>query len=38
MDRLSLLPWLSSVSLVSSTRQPDGTTSFSISAGVSEVH
>jgi Tfp pilus assembly protein PilN len=38
MDRLSLLPWLSNVSLVSSTRQPDGTTSFTITAGVSEVH
>ena len=38
MDRLSLLPWLSGVSLVSSTRQPDGTSSFTITAGVSEVH
>jgi Tfp pilus assembly protein PilN len=38
MDRLSLLPWLSGVTLVSSARQPDGTSSFSISAGVSEVH
>ena len=38
MDRLALLPWLSNVALVSSTRMTDGTTSFSISAGVSEVH
>ena len=38
MDRLSLLPWLSGVSLVTSTRQPDGTSSFTITAGVSEVH
>jgi Tfp pilus assembly protein PilN len=38
IDRLSLLPWLSGVSLVTSTRQPDGTSSFTITAGVSEVH
>ena len=38
IDRLSLLPWLSDVALVSSARQADGTTSFSISAVVSEVH
>ena len=38
MDRLGLLPWLSNVALVSSARQADGTTTFSISAGVSEVH
>lgn len=38
MDRLSLLPWLTDVALVTSARQADGTTSFSISAGVSEVH
>ncbi len=38
MDRLALLPWLSNVALVSSARKADGTTTFSISAGVSEVH
>ena len=38
MDRLALLPWLSNVALVSSARQADGTTTFSINAGVSEVH
>jgi Tfp pilus assembly protein PilN len=38
MDRLAILPWLSDVALVSSTRQADGTTSFTLTAGVSEVH
>jgi Tfp pilus assembly protein PilN len=38
MDRLTLLPWLSNVALVSSTRMVDGTTSFTINASVSEVH
>jgi len=38
MDRLALLPWLSNVALVSSVRQADGTTTFTVSADVSEVH
>ena len=38
MDRLALLPWLSNVALVSSARQVDGTTTFTVNADVSEVH
>src|SRR5579871_1523132 len=34
MDRLSLLPWLSGVSLTSAARQGDGTTGFTITAAV----
>lgn len=36
MDRLSLLPWLSGVTLQSSTRQLDGTSNFNMTAGVSQ--
>lgn len=36
MDRLSLLPWLSSVTLQSATRQVDGTTTFNLTSGVSQ--
>lgn len=36
MDRLSLLPWLSGVTLQSSGRQLDGTSTFNMTAGVSQ--
>ena len=36
MDRLSLLPWLSGVTLQSAARQPDGTATFNMTAGVSQ--
>lgn len=38
MDRLSLLPWLSSVALSSASRQDNGSNIFSLSANVSEAH
>jgi Tfp pilus assembly protein PilN len=38
LDRLALLPWLSGVSLTSSSRQSAGDTTFTISAGVTEEH
>jgi Tfp pilus assembly protein PilN len=38
LDRITLLPWLSGVTLQSSTRQSDGTTQFTVNAGVSEEH
>lgn len=38
LDRLALLPWLTNVTLQSSTRSPDGTTSFTLTGLVSEVH
>ncbi|HET7138349.1 MAG TPA: hypothetical protein VFI04_08325 [Gaiellaceae bacterium] len=36
MDHLSLLPWLSAVTLQSAGRQPDGTQNFTMTAGVSQ--
>jgi Tfp pilus assembly protein PilN len=36
MDRLALLPWLSSVTLQSAARQADGTSTFNLTAGVSQ--
>jgi Tfp pilus assembly protein PilN len=36
MDRLSLLPWLSGVTLQSAGRQADGTSTFNMTAGVSQ--
>lgn len=36
MDRLSLLPWLSGVTLQSASRQVDGTNTFNMTAGVSQ--
>jgi Tfp pilus assembly protein PilN len=38
LDRLALLPWLTNVTLESTSKQTGGTTTFSIIAGVSEVH
>ena len=38
LDRLALLPWLSDVTLSSTSKQTGGTTSYSITASVSEVH
>jgi Tfp pilus assembly protein PilN len=38
LDQLSLLPWLSNVTLVSTARQSDGTVSFSVTATAGEVH
>ncbi len=38
LDRLALVPWLSSVTLTSAARQADGTTNFGITASVAEVH
>ena len=38
LDRLALLPWLSNVTLESTSKSADGTTVFSITANVSEVH
>ncbi len=38
LDRLALLPWLSNVTLESTSKSTDGTTVFSITANVSEVH
>jgi Tfp pilus assembly protein PilN len=38
MDRLSLLPWLSGVTLASASRQDDGSNSFNLTASVSEAH
>lgn len=36
MDRLSLLPWLSNVTLQSAARQIDGTSTFNMTAGVAQ--
>jgi len=36
MDRLSLLPWLSGVTLQGTARQVDGTSTFNMTAGVSQ--
>ncbi len=38
LDRLALLPWLSNVTLASTSKQTGGTTTYSINASVSEVH
>jgi Tfp pilus assembly protein PilN len=38
MDRLSLLTWLSGVTLASATRMDDGTNNFNMTANVSEAH
>ena len=38
LDRLSLLPWLTDVTLGSTSKQSGGTATFSINATVSEVH
>jgi Tfp pilus assembly protein PilN len=38
MDRLSLLPWLSDVTLASASRAEDGSNTFSMTANVSEAH
>jgi Tfp pilus assembly protein PilN len=36
MDRLSLLPWLSNVTLQGASRQLDGTSTFNLTAGVAQ--
>jgi Tfp pilus assembly protein PilN len=38
MDRLALLPWLSSVTLSSAARQDNGSNTFSLTANVAEAH
>lgn len=38
LDRLALLPWLSNITLGSTSRGTDGSTTFSVTAGVGEVH
>lgn len=38
LDRLALVPWLSNVTLQGTSRDNSGKTSFSIQAGVAEVH
>ena len=38
MDRLSLLPWLSNVTLASATRMDNGSNTFNMTANVSEAH
>jgi Tfp pilus assembly protein PilN len=38
MDRLSLLPWLSNVTLTSATRMNNGSNNFNLTANVSEAH
>lgn len=38
MDRLSLLPWLSGVTLTSATRADNGSNNFNMTATVSEAH
>jgi hypothetical protein len=39
MDRLSLLPWLSNVTLTSATRQDQsGSNDFNLTANVGEAH
>jgi Tfp pilus assembly protein PilN len=38
MDRLSLLPWLSGVTLASATRTDTGSNTFNMTANVSEAH
>lgn len=38
LDRLALLPWLSNITLQTSTRGADGTATFTLTGVVSEVH
>jgi len=38
LDQLSLLPWLSDVTLTAAAKQAGGTATFSVTANVSEVH
>jgi Tfp pilus assembly protein PilN len=38
LDRLALLPWLSNVTLQSTAKTPGAPATFSLTAGVSEVH
>jgi Tfp pilus assembly protein PilN len=38
MDRLALLPWLSTVTLSSAARQDNGSNTFSLTANVAEAH